>query len=76
MTTETASEPVDREMLEWVAEAMDWSEPRERFGVVMADAPRMESGVQAAPEAASGSDDRQDLGDESAIGLIAAGAVP
>lgn len=35
LTTETASDPLDREALEWVAEVIDWSEQRERFQKVM-----------------------------------------
>jgi hypothetical protein len=35
MTTTTASEPLDREALEWVADVMDWSEQRDRFQKTM-----------------------------------------
>jgi hypothetical protein len=42
MTTETASEALDRRSLEWVAETMDWTEQRDRFQKVMTRATRVE----------------------------------
>ena len=76
MMTETASEPIDRKSLEWVAEAIDWGEQRERFGEVMADVQKAESGAQAAPEADAGSNARPDARDEPPVAEVAAGAAP
>ena len=76
MTTEIAADPLDRKMLEWGAEAIDWGEQRERFGVVMTDVQRAESGAQTTRGADAGSDDQQADRDEPAVALVAVGAVP
>lgn len=51
MTTATASEALDRQSLEWVAEALDWSKQRERFAALRARGtcgPRRPQAVAAA----------------------------
>jgi hypothetical protein len=47
LTTTTASEPIDRKKLEWVAEPVKWPEQRARFQKVMDDA----FGAEPAPVA-------------------------